>query len=102
MRRGARVTEKEVQACWEEFWVLIVAPGGVLDVEQVKKELYDFRGLMDGAAKVYDHVTGGRISKVLTLPSVVIAVADDVVTETVEAAGEELAEQSGGVCAAWE
>lgn len=68
---------EDVEKCWQEFWVPICAPDGKLDLDQIKKELFDYRNVMEGAGKVYDHVTGGAISKVLTKPEAVIAMADE-------------------------
>jgi hypothetical protein len=53
----------DVERVWKEFWEEIVCPNGILDLEQVKKELYDFRMMMTEAGKAYYHVTGGRLSK---------------------------------------
>lgn len=46
-------------------------------VEQVMKELYDYERLMDNAGTVYEHVTGGMISKPNTIASNVCSVADE-------------------------
>lgn len=62
---------------YEQFWKPIVEKDGVVDMEQLKKELFDFHELMGNAAIVYDHVTGGAISKVNTVASVVTAMSDD-------------------------
>lgn len=78
---------------WQEFWRDIVAPGGVVDIEQVKKELCDFSMLISFVPKVYDHVTGGQASKPLTLPSVICALHDDHVTELCDEAAKEVTEE---------
>lgn len=62
----------EVEQCWREFWLPIVAKDGAVDIEQVKKELFDFKQLMRNASIVYDHVTRSRITNVLTLPDAVM------------------------------
>ena len=64
------------EECWESFWKEIVCPDGKLDLEQVKKELHDFYTLIRNVSLVYDHITGGRISKPLTDPKVVIDEAE--------------------------
>jgi hypothetical protein len=58
-----RAPESEVEECWQDFWLEIVMPQGILDLEQVKKELHDFHGLLREVPVVYDHVTNGRVSK---------------------------------------
>ena len=52
-------------------------PDGSLNVEQVKKELTDFKSVMDNVSVVYMTLTGGRISKILTEPQVVIELAKE-------------------------
>jgi len=62
---------------YEDFWKRIVEnDNGFIDLDKVKKELADYSSLMSSVALVYDHVTGGRISKTNTLPEVVIQEAD--------------------------
>lgn len=48
---------------YDTFWKDIVEKNGLIDIEQVKKELYDYSMMMDEVSKAYDMVTGGRISK---------------------------------------
>lgn len=92
-RMRERYTE-DPEREWQEFWSDIVAPGGVVDVDQLKKELCDFSMLMHHAAIVYEHATGGMISKPNTLPSVVCGVIDDHVTELCEEAAKEAREEA--------
>jgi hypothetical protein len=82
-----------VERVWQDFWKgIITNPDGSIDVEQVKKELYDFRMVMLGAAKVYCHITHDRISKPNTDPDAVIRVADDLQTEACQEASDDEAE----------
>lgn len=63
---------------YEEFWQEIVEnPDGSINMDQLKRELFDFSTLMHNISLVYEHVTGGMISKPLTDPDVVIQQADD-------------------------
>lgn len=75
--------DKTLEEVWYTFWKDIVAPNGVLDLEQVKRELYDFWVVMQQVPKVYDHVTGGKVSKIMTDPDAVIALADDAVNDLI-------------------
>ena len=50
--------ESEVEDCWRDFWAAICAPGGTLDVEQVKKELHDYHGMLQEVPRVFVHVSG--------------------------------------------
>lgn len=68
--------DAEVQKVYDEYWKRIVEPGGVLDFEQVKKELFDFHVMIQEVPKVYDAVTGGKFSKHLTRAEVIIDAAE--------------------------
>lgn len=69
---------EDVDADYEDFWrALVENPDGSLNVAQVKLELSDFHKVMRMVPKVYDHITGGVVSKIMTDPDVVIALADD-------------------------
>jgi hypothetical protein len=61
---------------YEDHWKDIIEPNGKLDMDAIKRELSDFSMVMEQVSKVYDHVTGGRISKVNTMASAVIGEAD--------------------------
>lgn len=65
-----------VEESWK-FWEPIVTKNGVLDLEQVKLELHDFYVAMQEVPKVYCHITGNRLSKILYDASVVIKAADN-------------------------
>ena len=55
--------DNRVKKDWEEFWKDIVCDeAGKVNLEQVKKELSDFRFMIDQVPKVYSEVTGGRLS----------------------------------------
>ena len=61
---------------YEQHWKHIIEPDGKLDMDAIKRELSDFWNVMEQVGKVYDHVTGGRISKVNTAASAVIGEAE--------------------------
>ena len=68
----------DYEQTYEDFWKAIVEnPDGNLNLDKLKRELHDFKTLVRNVSLVYDHVTGGRISKPMTDPGVVIAEADD-------------------------
>ena len=55
---------EEVEKVYQEFWKDIVEnEDGTINVEQVKKELADFRMVMDNCASAYSEMTCGMISK---------------------------------------
>jgi len=69
--------DEEVEKVYEDFWRDILEKDGILDMQQLKKELFDFWQVMQNVPKVYDHVTGGKVSKILTDPKVVCDLADE-------------------------
>lgn len=76
---GLTVNEgsRDYEQTWEEFWVPLVFPNGALDMDKLKRELHDFKTLMDNVSTVYDEVTGGRASKPMTNPRVVMQLAHE-------------------------
>lgn len=67
---------KDYEKTYEDFWKKICQPNGELDMDAVKRELHDYHTLLENVPKVYDHVTGGRVSKPNTDPAVVMSEAD--------------------------
>ena len=56
--------EKEVEEDYNNLWKDIIEnEDGSVNIEQVKKELYDYSKLMDRTMKLYDELTLGCISK---------------------------------------
>jgi hypothetical protein len=75
----------EVEKCWDDFWKYFCTfNDGSINLEQIKKELSDYRKILRNVGKVYCHVTGGRVSKPNTCADSVISEADDRVRELVE------------------
>jgi len=65
----------EINKEFQEYWVPIIfdMENGRLDLEQLKKELYDYSMLLENVPLVYMEITGHKISKPNTPASVVIA-----------------------------
>jgi hypothetical protein len=66
---------------WETFWKDLVTTKGRVDKAKLMRELADFSILMEEAASVYGHVTGGRITNVKVMATEVIAAATEVDNE---------------------
>lgn len=67
--------DREWEIVFEEFWAPIVSTAdGELDILQVKKELCDYKTLMDNVTKVYEHI--GGFSKPNTSPFFIIQAHD--------------------------
>lgn len=69
--------EKDYEQTYAEFWAGILDAPGVDREDRIKRELHDYSFLMDEVPKVYDHVSGGRISKPNTMAFEVIGQHDD-------------------------
>jgi hypothetical protein len=95
--------KKSVDELWESFWKPIVTfPEGNINLEQVKKELADFSFIMEQVPKVYCHITGSTLSKIMYPADTVIRVADDYFSEKLkEAIKDELEEQQATTGAVW-
>lgn len=57
---------------YQEFWKEIIEKDGVIDIEQVKKELHDFSFIIDQVSEVYSAVSQGLLSKSMYYASVII------------------------------
>lgn len=68
---------KDYEKLYEEFWKPILENDGILNVDQVKRDLWDFHKLIENIPKIFDHITGGACTKPLTDPSVVCSLADE-------------------------
>jgi len=78
---------------YNEYWKGIIEKDGKVDMNQLKKELFDYSNLMDNASKVYCHITNGMMSKTNYNADTVIAEADQAESDrTSEAIKDELEE----------
>lgn len=56
--------ENDVEEKWNSFWKeIILNEDGTVNLEQVKKELFDFSFMLEQVPKVYYEITGGFLSK---------------------------------------
>lgn len=57
-----QVADPEVEQNYQENWKEILEPNGVLVMEQLKKELFDFSRMMENMTTIVHEITGGRMS----------------------------------------
>jgi hypothetical protein len=81
--------DKKVQKDYDEFWKDIVEKDGCVDLWLVKKELSDFRFIINQLPKIYMHITNGRLSKHMYSAETIIRIHDDIRTEEIEQAIKE-------------
>ena len=74
----------EIDKVYNDFWKPLIEKDGRLDLEQLKKELYDYHMVLQEVPKVYWYVTAGKISKPNTKSEVVISESDDVIDKLIE------------------
>jgi hypothetical protein len=67
---------KDYEQNYEEYWKELIEPDGKLDMDALKRELYDYWVAIENVGEVYCHITGNRFSKPNTLASVMIDEAD--------------------------
>ena len=67
----------DVNKVYEEFWKFIIELDGEIDFEQVKRELYDYRIVMQEVSKVYCEITEGKFSKPNTKAEHIIEAVDE-------------------------
>ena len=90
-----RERSKSVDQEWDEFWKGIICnEDGTINMQELKNNLYDFSFVLEQVPKVYCHITGNTLSKVMYKAETVISVADDYFNkELEEAVKTELDEQ---------
>jgi hypothetical protein len=68
---------QDYEQTWEEFWKDICTnKDGSINLDQVKRELHDYKRLLKNIPEVYCHVTGDSVSKPFADPKVVCDIAD--------------------------
>jgi hypothetical protein len=86
--------KQDYKETWNTFWVNIcLNKDGSLNLDAIQRELHDYSVLMHNASIVYDHVTGGRLSKPNHKSENIIAEADDYLRRLVEECVEEEIEE---------
>jgi len=74
--------KKDYNYDWDNFWKSICCnKDGSLNLTQIKKELSDFYYVMQQVPKVYCHITGGKLSKLMYSAETIISEADDLITK---------------------
>lgn len=81
---------QEMARFFDEFWRPIVCnQDGTINQDKLNAELWDYYTFMGTAAKVYDGITGGRVSKINTLPEAILAENEDHLQRCIQEAVEE-------------
>lgn len=62
----------EIEEIWTKNWKHILIKEGILDLQQLKKELADFTIILSEVRNVYSHITGNTLSSCAYKSAVVI------------------------------
>lgn len=76
----ADTTDTEV----EEYWLPLLKTDGEWDEQKIKNELHDLVFVLKQVSEVYEHITGGKLSKPMYYAEVIIAQHDDALTKAEE------------------
>jgi len=57
-----RTEETDYEKSYREFWKNIVEDDGVVNMDQIKRELHDYLFLLENVPKVYCEITGDKLS----------------------------------------
>lgn len=90
-RARATRAEQELKEVSEalDWWAPLDAGEVKPLAQRIRDEGHDFGVLCDHLSETYDHFTGGQVSKPMTLPHVVFALADDIMSRDVDEAVRE-------------
>jgi|SRR6478736_5589737 len=72
---------EDYEQTWVDYWQDICSDECGLLLDQIKRELHDYKTLLKNVPLVYDEITGGRISKPNTDPVHVIQAVNDRIDE---------------------
>lgn len=67
----------DFEQTWDDWKNIVTNKDGTLNLEQIKKELYDYSILLKNVSLIFDHITGGHISKPFTDPKAVMQQTDE-------------------------
>lgn len=85
---------KDYNKDWEETWKDICTnKDGTINLEQIKKELSDYKFMLDEVPKVYSYITGGTLSKPNYYTRGVIQEADNYFNQRVKDYKDEILEE---------
>lgn len=65
-----------IEKVYQEYWKDIIEKDGKINIERVKKELFDYHTIINNVPVVYDYITGSKISP-LTDSSTVLALVEN-------------------------
>jgi hypothetical protein len=84
------IRKEDIEHEWESFWKGIICNvDGTINMQELKNNLYDLSYVLEQVPKVYCHITGNKMSKVMYASETVISVADDYFQQKLDEAIED-------------
>lgn len=80
------ITQNEINENFESYWKPLIETNGEIDIEKVKKELFDYYTAIEEVSAVYDEITNGRFSKPNTARQYIIQAVRDIQEQECEVA----------------
>ena len=71
---------------YEKTWKELIEVDGEINLDQVKRELFDYANLIAMATQVYFYATGGKTGNVRTMPERMVELIEERVQELIEEA----------------
>ncbi len=81
---------------WKENWLPLLFSDGELDVEKIKNEMHDLVFIFKQVSKVYDAITGGKLSKPMYFSDVIIEEYYEATQKSYDQGFEDGAEEAKG------
>lgn len=85
------MTDEQWEKAWKETWQpLLYTTDGELDEQKIENEMHDLVFVLHQVSEVYEHITGGKLSKEMYFASTIIAEHEKQIEQAVGEALDEM------------
>ena len=88
------MTDEQWDKAWKETWRPLLFTDGELDEKKIQNEMHDLVFVLRQVGEVYEHITGGRLSKETYFASTIIQEHDQQIMNAVNEALAEMTSDS--------
>lgn len=67
------MTDEQWVTAWREYWRPLLITDGVFDEQKINNEMHDLVFVLRQVSEVYEHITGGKLSKEMYFADTIIA-----------------------------
>jgi len=78
------VTDVWWEKAWQETWRPLLFTDGKLDEAKIENEMHDLVFVLRQVSEVYEHITGGKLSKEMYFADTIIAEHNSVIDKAVD------------------